>query len=255
MWAGGNANIIERKDTMSVKKYSYKKQGALFCSKYTQVREMASLGSKLYSDTVLIDEKLMKMLDQLFEKLNCKFYYISSGYRTAAHDKAVGGNGSGQHTKGKALDAAFYDKDGKLISAKIVCCVAQDLKFKGIANISENYAYVHLDTRSIGTYKGDEIYGTSSVTKDFYKYFGVTDEEVEKYTQVVKKAKYYKKYNGNSSLIDTVLKTIGVPQKHRGSWQKRKNLALKNGIKNYIGSEEQNQKLISLAKNGKLKKV
>lgn len=66
---------------------------------------------------------------------------------------------------------------------------------------------------------------------------------------------YYPKYTGNSYGIDTVLEAIGVPARHRGGWRNRKALAAKNGIKSYQGTAEQNGKLISLAKQGKLKKV
>ncbi len=242
---------------MAVKKYSYKKQGNVNCSKHTKVREMASTGQgKLYSDTVLIDTKLMDMVDKLYDKLRCSKYLISSGYRTAAHDKAVGGNGKGQHTKGTAMDACFYDKEGKLIPAQIVCCVAQDLGFGGIANISRNYRYVHLDVRSGKKYKGDEVVSYNTVTSDFYKYFGISKTDVAKYTgEKVTVIQYYKKYTGTSSRIDTVLSAIGVPAKYRGSWSKRKAIATKNGIKGYIGLSSQNQKIISLAKQGKLKRM
>lgn len=66
---------------------------------------------------------------------------------------------------------------------------------------------------------------------------------------------YYPKYTGNSYGIDTVLEAIGVPAKYRGGWRNRKPLAAKNGIKSYQGTAEQNVKLISLAKQGKLKKA
>lgn len=66
---------------------------------------------------------------------------------------------------------------------------------------------------------------------------------------------YYKKYTGSSAKVDEVFKVIGVPEKYRGTWKKRKSVATKNGIKNYEGAAEQNKKLISLAKQGKLKKV
>ena len=193
---------------MAVKTYSYSKQTNVKVSEHTSVWEMASKsGYKLYSDKVLVDETLMEMIEKLFAKLQCKKYLISSGYRTPEHDKAVGGSGTGQHTKGKAVDACFYDKNNKVIPAQIVCCVAQDLGFKGIANISRNYAYVHLDMRTIGTYKGDEIKSYKTVTKDFYDYFGVTKAEVAKYTgasqnaQIVKGSKVKvrkgaKSYNG-----------------------------------------------------------
>lgn len=66
---------------------------------------------------------------------------------------------------------------------------------------------------------------------------------------------YYPKYNGNSYGIDTVFAAIGVPEKFRGSWSKRKPVASANGISNYKGTASQNTSLIALAKKGQLKKV
>lgn len=293
---------------MAVKKYSLKADGEKYCSAHTQVKEMASKsGSKIYADTVLIDTELMEMIEKLFAKLNCKKYIISSGYRSVAHDKAVGGSGNGQHTKGRAVDACFYDKDGKIISAKIVCCVAQDLGFKGIANISSKYQYVHLDTRTSGTYKGDETKSNNTVTTDFYKYFNISKEEVAKYTGevvakpkksldeiakeviagkwgngAVRKAKlekegynyalvqakvsallkveskptapkvnYFPKYNGNSILVNA-LKELGI----NSAFSYRAKIAVKNGISKstilYAGTKSQNEKMLSLLKQGKL---
>lgn len=171
---------------MAVKTYSLKNQANVYCSKHTQVKEMRC---KDGSDTILIDENLMVMIEKLFAKLNCSKYIIESGYRTTSHDKKVGGDGKGYHTKGMAVDACFYDKSGKLISAKIVCCVAQDLGFKGIANISNKYQYVHLDSRTSGRYYGDEIKHYNTVTSNFYDYFKITKADVAKYTgEVVKPA-------------------------------------------------------------------
>ena len=234
---------------MAVKTYSYSKQGFVDCSAHTRVREMASKrGGKLYSDTVLIDETLMAMIEKLFAKLRCSKYIISSGYRTAQHDKVVGGNGAGQHTKGKAVDACFYDKNGKIISAKIVCCVAQDLGFKGIANISSKYQYVHLDMRDRGIYRGDEIKGTNSVTSDFYKYFKVSKADVAKYTGETVKVNYFAKYTGNSLSIVTALNSLG----QASNFAYRSKIAKANGISGYIGTAGQNSKMLSLLKKGKL---
>ena len=71
----------------------------------------------------------------------------------------------------------------------------------------------------------------------------------------VSTSSYYPKYIGSSSNIDIVLKSIGVESKYIGSWTCRKPIANKNGISNYTGTIEQNLKLISLAKSGKLKRV
>ncbi len=68
-------------------------------------------------------------------------------------------------------------------------------------------------------------------------------------------SKYYNKYSGNSMQIDVVLKAIGVPSTYYGKWTKRKPLAKANGISVYVGTSNQNTKLINLAKQGKLVKV
>lgn len=241
---------------MPVKSYSYKTQRKVLCSPHTSVYEMASISPNgLYSDTVLVDTELMDMVERLFAKLNCSKYLISSGYRTEAHDKAVGGSGRGYHTKGQAMDACFYDKQGNIIPAKIVCCAAQDLGFGGIANISSNYRYVHLDVRQGKRYLGDETKGTNTVTDNFYNYFGVTPYEIAKYTGETVQSEYYSIYKGNSSRIDTVLSEIGVDSKYIGSWSKRKPIAQKNGIGYYTGTASQNLKLLSLARQGKLRRV
>lgn len=118
--------------------------------------------------------QLVNALQLLVKELNASKAIITSGYRCSAHDRAVGGNGSGQHTKGTAADVVFYDKSGKPISTKIVACKAQDIGFNGIANIDSTYQYIHLDVRTAGKWYGDEVKGTgSSVTSDFYTYYGI----------------------------------------------------------------------------------
>lgn len=84
--------------------------------------------------------------------------------------------------------------------------------------------------------------------------YKLTQYDGSKATATSKKS-YYKKYTGSSKEIDKVFKAIGVPDKYRGSYAKRKAVAKKNSINNYSGTAEQNIKLINLAKKGKLKKV
>ena len=123
--------------------------------------------------TFQVSGQLISMLEQLYAALDCGKIIVNSGYRCTAHDKAVGGNGAGQHTKGTAADVVCYDKSGSVISAKTVCCKAQDLGFGGIANITGAYTSVHLDVRTGSRYYGDETKGTNTVTNDFYSYFGI----------------------------------------------------------------------------------
>lgn len=74
-------------------------------------------------------------------------------------------------------------------------------------------------------------------------------------TSTLATSAHYPKYTGNSYGIDTVFRTIGVPEVYCGNWKNRKPVAAANGIKNYTGKQEQNTKLVSLAKQGKLKKA
>lgn len=207
---------------------------------------------------IKIEKKLVNNLEKLFAKLNASKCIISSGYRCPTYDKskAIGGSGTGQHTKAKAADCIYYDKNGKIIPSKIVICVAHDLKlFNGIAKIDKNYT--HLDTRTLGKYRGDETKGNASYWTNPYDYFKVTKEDVAKYTgEEIKKeepkketVKYLsnKSYKGNS-LVDA-LKQIKV----NSSYSYRSKLAKANGIKNYKGTASQNTKLLKLLKQGKLK--
>lgn len=128
------------------------------------------------SHNILISEELVSMLEKLFSSLDCSKIIVNSGYRCTAHDKAVGGNGSGQHTKGTAADIVCYGQDGKPISSKIVCCTAQELGFSGIANIDKSYTATHVDVRTSNKWYGDESVpgGTArSVTDNFYEYYGI----------------------------------------------------------------------------------
>ena len=121
-----------------------------------------------------LSDKLVSMLEQLYEKLNCSKIIVTSGYRCTKHDKTVGGSGTGQHTKGTAADICCYGQDGKPISSKVVCCTAQDLGFEGIANITSEYIYTHVDVRTGYRWLGDETVNNNTVTDDFYKYFGIS---------------------------------------------------------------------------------
>ena len=123
---------------------------------------------------ILISSELIDKLEQLHAAFHCSKIIVTSGYRCPTHDKAVGGTGSGQHTKGTAADICCYAQDGSIISSKLVCCKAQDIGFTGIANIDSSYQYTHVDVRTSGKWYGDEVYGTGTVTDDFYRYYNIS---------------------------------------------------------------------------------
>lgn len=164
---------------MAVKTYSYKKDKSKKLSSHFSVGEFASKsGSKVYSDIIKVDTVILDYLEKLYTVFECTKVIITSGYRTQEHDKAVGGSGSGMHVSGKAADAVFYGKDGKVIPSWKICCAAQDMKINGVAYISERA--VHLDNGNRATaYRGDERYGTNSIKgRDFYSYFGKKKNQV-----------------------------------------------------------------------------
>ena len=76
--------------------YPLKTYGEIKLSDHFKVKEFTSkFGNKVYSDKVKIHNKLIEILEALYAKLDCSMIIVNSGYRTAEHDKAVGGNGSG----------------------------------------------------------------------------------------------------------------------------------------------------------------
>lgn len=87
---------------------------------------------------------------------------------------------------------------------------------------------------------------------------GYSYAEVQKMVNqlLAPKPTYYPKYTGNSAYIDKVPEAIGVPAKYRGSWARRKPIAVASGLGNdYRGTAAQNNHLIALAKQGKIQKV
>ena len=168
-----------------VRKYSYKSDKDVTLSKHFAVGEFRShANGVITTDTILIDENLIILLEKLITKLGASKAIITSGYRDSKCDKLVGGSGKGKHVDGMACDIIFYKKDGTTFDTKLVSCYAQDIGFGGIARISKQA--IHLDTRTGAKYYGDETKGTNSVTKDFYSYYNIKREE-KKYRNEVKK--------------------------------------------------------------------
>lgn len=175
---------------------------------------------------ILLSMELVDKLEKLYSALNCSKIIVTSGYRCTAHDKNLGGNGSRQHTKGTAADICCYGQDGQPISSKIVCCTAQDIGFGGIANIDTSYQYTHVDVRTGSKWYGDETKGNSTVTSDFYLYFGI------------------------SKVSEPLMKGIDVSV-HNGSidWQKVKNSGIQFAILRAGYGREMSQKDVRFEEN------
>lgn len=72
----------------------------------------------------------------------------------------------------------------------------------------------------------------------------------------IPEAEYFPIYTGESAILDEVLKAVGATDfyKEAKNYLKREPIATANGISTYKGRAEQNLKLITLAKEGRLRK-
>lgn len=112
-----------------------------------------------------IETELVERLERLFAAIGADKILISSGFRCPDCSVAVGGYRNDMHTKGGAADLVVY-KNGKPLSSKEVCAIAEDLGlFNGIAVIDNSY--VHLDIRGIIPYSNNKWYGNESTGENY----------------------------------------------------------------------------------------
>lgn len=90
---------------MAIKQYSLARDGAKQLSPAFKVREFRCRDG---SDAIMIDQTLVVLLQAIREHFG-KAVVITSGYRTAAHNAAVGGAKSSQHLLGRAADIQVAD--------------------------------------------------------------------------------------------------------------------------------------------------
>lgn len=153
------------------KTYSYKKDKSIKLTDHFSVWEFQS---KDGTDTILINEELPILLENLYKNLDVKYgiksITIVSGYRTPTHSVKVGGYATDQHTKGNASDINVTLKDGKLLDAKKICLELEDMGHHGgIGYISPTN--VHIDVRGSKVYF-DET-NKEKTTSSWYSYWNI----------------------------------------------------------------------------------
>lgn len=85
---------------INVKAYSKSKDGTKYASKNFRVKEFACQDG---SDPIFISPELIEVLQKIRDHFG-KPVIVNSGYRTAKHNKAVGGETYSQHLYGTAAD-------------------------------------------------------------------------------------------------------------------------------------------------------
>lgn len=130
---------------MAIKQYSLAKDGARQLSPAFKVREFRCRDG---SDAIMVDEALTVLLQAIREHFN-KPITITSGYRTAAHNAAVGGAKSSQHLLGRAADIQVQG-----VSVEDVAAYAEALMpdWGGVGRYpvkaGRAKGWVHVDTRA-----------------------------------------------------------------------------------------------------------
>lgn len=118
--------------------YSKAKDGTKALSTNFKVKEFACSDG---SDPVFIAPKLVTVLQKIRTYFG-KSVKITSGYRTAAHNKKVGGAAYSQHLYGMAADIKVTG-----VSPKDVAAYAETL-LKGTGGIGIYDTFVHIDVRT-----------------------------------------------------------------------------------------------------------
>lgn len=130
---------------MAIKQYSLMADGNRRLAPDFKVRE---LRCKDGTDTVMVDEALTVVLQCIREHFG-KAVTITSGYRTAAHNAAVGGAKSSQHLLGRAADIRVQG-----VSVEDVAAYAESLMpdWGGVGRYpvkaGRAAGWVHVDTRA-----------------------------------------------------------------------------------------------------------
>ena len=136
---------MQKESEEMIRQYSLAKNGDRRLAPDFKVRELRCRDG---SDTVMVDETLTVVLQCIREHFG-KPVTITSGYRTAAHNAAVGGAKSSQHLLGRAADIRVQG-----VSVEDVAAYSESLMpdWGGIGRYpvkaGRTTGWVHVDTRA-----------------------------------------------------------------------------------------------------------
>lgn len=119
--------------------------------KYFSIAELSKTNQKLENTpTEAEKENLQLLIDNVLDPLREAYgkpILVSSGYRSAAVNKAVGGVANSQHTKGQAAD--IYTKEGREGNKKLFQILKQRGGFDQLID-EKNYTWIHVSFNKDG---------------------------------------------------------------------------------------------------------
>ena len=124
---------------MAINAYSYAKDGTKFLSKNFRVREFRC---KDDTDPIFIDSDLVDVLQKVRDHFG-KAVTITSAFRTASHNKKVGGATYSQHLYGKAADIKISG-----VTPSVVADYVETL-MPSTGGIGRYSTFTHVDVRKI----------------------------------------------------------------------------------------------------------
>lgn len=122
---------------MALKAYSVAKDGANYISKNFRVREFRCQDG---SDVVFIESDLVDILQRIRDHFG-KAVTITSAFRTASHNKKVGGATYSQHLYGTAADIKVSG-----VAANVVADFVETL-MPNTGGIGRYSTFTHVDVR------------------------------------------------------------------------------------------------------------
>ena len=123
---------------MAINAYSYAKDGTKFLSKNFCVREFRCQDD---TDPIFIDSDLVDVLQKVRDHFG-KAVTITSAFRTASHNKNVGGATYSQHCYGKAADIKVSGVSPIRVAAYV------ETLMPNTGGIGRYSTFTHVDVRS-----------------------------------------------------------------------------------------------------------
>lgn len=154
-----------------VRTYSLSRDGDKKLSEHFRVREFRS---KDGADTILISDELVQVLEAIRSYFG-KPITITSGYRTPAHNREVGGAKGSQHVKGTAADI----KVKGIPTWAVAGFLEANYRNCGIGYYS---TWVHVDTRgyrALWKDYGSNTKGTFGIGNNYQQYEYIAPAPVE----------------------------------------------------------------------------